>query len=70
VWAKFETAFKDMFIPIDASIVTLNKIKKLEQKGDLTSYVAEFCALVAIANVKESHVLTHLFNLGLQPNLV
>jgi len=48
----------------------LNNINKLKQKGDLTSYVAEFCSLVAIANVKESHVLTHLFNLGLQPSLI
>jgi hypothetical protein len=69
-FAGFETSFRDMFIPVDVSIVTLNKLNKLLQKGDLTSYITEFCALVAITNVKESHVLTHLFNLGLQPHLV
>jgi hypothetical protein len=69
-FAKFKTTFKEMVIPINVSIVALNKINELEQKGDLTSYVAEFYSLVAIANVKESHILTHLFNLGLQPSLV
>jgi hypothetical protein len=35
-WANFETLFKEMFILIHASIVALNKINKLKQKGDLT----------------------------------
>jgi hypothetical protein len=60
-----------MFIPADASIVALNKIQKLKQLGrSLTSYVAEFHSLVAVANVKESHVLIHMFNLGLTDDLV
>jgi hypothetical protein len=70
MFADFETSFKDMFIPVDASIIALNKINELKQKGYLTSYITEFCALIAVANVKESHVLTHLFNLGLQPSLI
>jgi hypothetical protein len=70
MFAKFKTTFKEMFIAINASIVALNKINKLKQKGDLTSYIAEFHSLVVIANIKESHILTHLFNLGLQPSLV
>jgi hypothetical protein len=67
---EFETAFKEMFIPVDASIVALNKINELKQKGDLTSYVADIRSLTTVANIKESHILTHLFNLGLQPSLV
>jgi hypothetical protein len=60
-----------MFIPTDASIVTLNKIQKLKQLGrSLTSYVAEFRSLVAVANIKESHILIHMFNLGLNDDLV
>jgi hypothetical protein len=69
-FANFETLFKDIFIPVDASIVALNKINKLSQKGDLTSYITEFRTLVAVTNVKESHVLTHLFNLELQSHLI
>jgi hypothetical protein len=70
-WADFEKEFQEMFIPADASIVALNKIQKLKQLGrSLTSYVAEFRSLVAVANVKESHVLIHMFNLGLNDNLV
>jgi hypothetical protein len=59
-----------MFIPIDASIVALNKINELKQRGDHTSYVAEFHSLTAVTNIKESYILTHLFNLGLQPSLI
>jgi len=60
-----------MFIPADVSIVALNKIQKLKQLGrSLTSYVAEFRSLVAVANIKESHVLIHMFNLGLNNDLV
>jgi hypothetical protein len=70
-WADFEKEFREMFIPADASIVALNKIQKLKQLGrSLTSYVAKFHALVAVANVKESHVLIHMFNLGLNDDLV
>jgi hypothetical protein len=69
-FAEFETAFKEMFIPVDASIVALKKINELKQKGDLTSYVTEFHSHTTITNVKESHILTHLFNFGLQPSLV
>jgi hypothetical protein len=70
-WVDFEKEFREMFIPADASIVALNKIQKLKQLGrSLTSYVAEFRSLVAVANVKESHVLIHMFNLGLNDDLV
>jgi hypothetical protein len=70
-WADFEKEFREMFIPTDVSIVALNKIQKLKQLGrSLTSYVAEFRSLVAVANVKESHVLIHMFNLGLNNDLV
>jgi hypothetical protein len=70
-WADFEKEFREMFIPANASIVVLNKIQKLKQLGrSLTSYVAEFRSLVAVANVKESHVLIHMFNLGLNDDLV
>jgi len=70
-WADFEKEFWEMFIPANASIITLNKIQKLKQLGrSLMSYVAEFRSLVAVANVKESHVLIHMFNLGLNDNLV
>jgi len=70
-WADLEKEFREMFIPADASIVALNKIQKLKQLGrSLTSYVAEFRSLVAVANVKESHVLIHMFNLGLNDDLV
>jgi hypothetical protein len=70
-WADFEKEFREMFIPADASIVALNKIQKLKQLGkSLTSYVAEFHSLVVVANVKESHVLIHIFNLGLNNDLV
>jgi hypothetical protein len=70
-WVDFEKEFREMFIPADASIVALNKIQKLKQLGrSLTSYVAEFHSLVAVANVKESHVLIHMFNLGLNDDLV
>jgi hypothetical protein len=68
-WADFEKEFRDMFVPADASIVALNKIQKLKQlTKSLTSYIAEFHSLVAVANVKESHVLIHMFNLGLNDN--
>jgi hypothetical protein len=71
IWADFEKEFREMFIPADASIVALNKIQKLKQLGrSLMSYVAEFRSLVVVANVKESHVLIHMFNLGLNDNLV
>jgi len=69
-WVKFEVLFRQMFIPVDASIIALNKINKLKQNWDLNTYVAEFCMLVAVANVKESHVLVHLFNLGLKDDLL
>jgi hypothetical protein len=69
-WADFKVSFRQMFIPVDGSIIMLNKINRLKQKGDLNSYVTEFCALVAIANVKESHILVHLFNLGLNNHLL
>jgi hypothetical protein len=70
-WADFEKEFREMFIPADVSIVALNKIQKLKQLGwGLSSYVAEFRSLVAVANVKESHVLIHMFNLGLNDDLV
>jgi hypothetical protein len=70
-WADFEKEFWEMFIPANVSIVALNKIQKLKQLGrSLMSYVAEFCSLVVVANVKESHVLIHMFNLGLNDDLV
>jgi len=70
-WADFEKEFREMFIPTNASIVMLNKIQKLKQLGrSLMSYVAEFHSLVAVANIKESYVLIHMFNLGLNDNLV
>jgi hypothetical protein len=70
-WANFEKEFQEMFIPADASIVALNKIQKLKQLGrSLMSYVAEFRSLVVVANVKESHVLIHMLNLGLNDDLV
>jgi hypothetical protein len=69
-WADFKTSFREMFIPVDASIVALNKINRLKQQRSLTSYVAEFYMLMAVANVKESHVLIHMFNLGLNDNLL
>jgi hypothetical protein len=70
-WADFETEFWEMFIPADVSIVTLNKIQKLKQlRRSLTSYVSEFRSLVAVANIKESHVLIHMFNLGLNDDLM
>jgi hypothetical protein len=70
-WADFEKEFREMFIPADASIVALNKIQKLKQLGrSLMSYVTEFRSLVAVANVKESHVLIHMLNLGLNDDLV
>jgi hypothetical protein len=70
-WADFEKEFWEMFIPADASIVALNKIQKLKQlRKSLTSYVAKFRSLVAVANVKESHILIHMFNLGLNDDLV
>jgi len=59
-----------MFIPVDVSIVALNKVNKLKQQRNLNSYVAEFCALIAVANVKESHILIHMFNLGLKDHLL
>jgi hypothetical protein len=31
-WADFETLFREMFVPVDASIVALNKINKLKQQ--------------------------------------
>jgi hypothetical protein len=70
-WADFEKEFWEMFIPANARIVVLNKIQKLKQLGrSLTSYVAKFRSLVVVANVKESHILIHMFNLGLNDNLV
>jgi hypothetical protein len=70
-WANFEKEFQEMFIPADASIVALNKIQKLKQlQKSLTSYITEFCLLVAVANVKESHILIHMFNLGLNDDLL
>jgi hypothetical protein len=70
-WADFEKEFQEMFIPTNASIVALNKIQKLKQLGkSLTSYIAEFRLLVAVANVKESHILIHMFNLGLNDDLL
>jgi len=70
-WADFEKQFREMFIPADVSIVALNKIQKLKQlQKSLTSYIAEFRLLVAVANVKESHVLIDMFNLGLNDNLL
>jgi hypothetical protein len=69
--ANFEKEFWEMFIPADVSIVALNKIQKLKQlQKSLTSYVAEFHSLVAVANIKESHVLIHMFNLGLNNDLL
>jgi hypothetical protein len=60
-----------MFVPADASIVMLNKIQKLKQlTKSLTCYITEFRSLVAVANIKESHVLIHMFNLGLNDNLL
>jgi hypothetical protein len=60
-----------MFIPANASIVALNKIQKLKQlQKSLMSYIAEFRLLIAVANVKESHVLIHMFNLGLNDDLL
>jgi hypothetical protein len=70
-WANFEKEFRNMFVLADASIVTLNKIQKLKQlQKSLTSYIAEFRSLMAIANIKESHVLIHMFNLGLNDTLL
>jgi len=70
-WADFEKEFRDIFVPADVSIVTLNKIQKLKQlQKSLTSYIAKFCSLVAVANIKESHVLIHMFNLGLNDTLL
>jgi hypothetical protein len=70
-WADFEKEFREMFIPANASIVALNKIQKLKQlQKSLTSYIAEFHSLVVVANVKESHVLIHMFNLGLNDDLL
>jgi hypothetical protein len=70
-WADFEKEFQEMFIPANASIVALNKIQKLKQLGrSLMSYVAKFRSLVAVANIKESHVLIHMFNLGLNDDLM
>jgi hypothetical protein len=70
-WADFEKEFRDMFVPADTSIVALNKIQKLKQlQKSLTSYIAEFRSLVAVANIKESHVLIHMFNLGLNDTLL
>jgi len=70
-WADFEKEFREMFIPTDASIVALYKIQRLNQlQKSLTSYIAKFCSLVAVANVKESHVLIHMFNLGLNDDLL
>jgi hypothetical protein len=70
-WANFEKEFRDMFVPANASIVALNKIQKLKQlQKSLISYIAEFRSLVAVANVKESHVLIHMFNLGLNDTLL
>jgi hypothetical protein len=70
-WADFEKEFREMFIPANASIVALNKIQKLKQLGrSLMSYVAEFRSLIVVANIKKSHVLIHMFNLGLNNDLV
>jgi hypothetical protein len=70
-WTDFEKEFRDMFLPANASIVTLNNIQKLKQlMKSLTSYIAEFHSLVAVANIKESHILIHMFNLGLNDNLL
>jgi hypothetical protein len=70
-WADFEKEFREMFIPADASIVALNEIQKLKQLGrSLMSYVAEFRSLIVVANIKKSHVLIHMFNLGLNNDLV
>jgi hypothetical protein len=70
-WANFEKEFWEMFIPADASIVALNKIQKLKQlQKSLMSYIAKFHSLVAVANIKESHVLIHMFNLGLNDDLL
>jgi hypothetical protein len=70
-WNDFEKEFQDMFVPANASIIALNKIHKLKQlQKSLTSYIAEFHSLIAIANVKESHVLIHIFNLGLNDGLL
>jgi hypothetical protein len=70
-WANFEKEFWEMFIPTDASIVALNKIQKLKQlQKSLTSYITEFHSFIAVANVKESHVLIHMFNLGLNDDLL
>jgi hypothetical protein len=49
-----------MFIPIDVSIVALNKIAGLKQKGDLTSHITKFYSLIAVANVKESYILIYV----------
>jgi hypothetical protein len=60
-----------MFVLADVSIVALSKIQKLKQlQKSLTSYITKFRSLVAVANVKESHVLIHMFNLGLNDNLL
>jgi len=70
-WTNFKKEFWDMFVPANASIVALNKIQKLKQlQKSLTSYITEFRSLVVVANVKESHVLIHMFNLGLNDNLL
>jgi hypothetical protein len=70
-WADFEKEFREMFTPADASIVALNKIQKLKQlQKSLMSYIAKFRSLVAVANVKESHILIHMFNLGLNDDLL
>jgi hypothetical protein len=70
-WADFEKEFWEMFIPTNASIVALNKIQKLKQlQKSLTFYITEFRSLVVVANVKESHVLIHMFNLGLNDNIL
>jgi len=70
-WPDFEKEFWEMFIPANASIVVLNKIQKLKQLGkSLMSYIAEFRSLIVVANVKESHVLIHMFNLGLNDDLL
>jgi hypothetical protein len=59
-FTNFEKDFQAMFIPIGVSIVALNKIAELKQKGDLTSHITKFCSLIAVANVKESHILIHV----------
>jgi hypothetical protein len=70
-WLDFEKEFQEMFIPANASIVALNKIQKLKQlQKSLTSYITEFRSLVAVANIKESHVLMHMFNWGLNDDLL